>query len=183
MVEVVEKTVFEGVISFMRDLGFFKVFLPFLLSFILMYAILDKTKVLGTDNGKPDGDPKRNINAIASFCIGLFVVGSQAVVGVINQALAHIVVVLLVSVFFIVAVSVFLTEGQIDFANDPYKDWLKFFMILIFIVFILIFLGALGWLSPIWEWLKANWKEDFVATIIFLLAIAAFIWLIARKEE
>ncbi len=183
MVEVVKTTVFEGIISFMRDLGFFKVFLPFLLSFVLMYAILDKTKVLGTDNGKPDGEPKRSINSIVAFCVGLFVVGSQLVVAVINQALAHIVVVLLVSVFFLTTVSVFLQGGHIDFTQEDYKKWLLFFMVLIFIIFILIFLGALGWLSPAWEWLKVNWKQDYVATVLFLLGIAGFIWLITRKEE
>lgn len=181
MPEVVDETVFEGIISFMRDLGFFKVLLPFLLSFVLVYAILDKTKVLGTEDGKDDGDPKRSINAIVALCIGLFVVGSQLVVAVINQALANIVVVLLISVFFIMAVSVFLTGGQLDFQSDDYKHWLLFFMVAIFIIFVLIFLHALGWLSPMWEWLKANWNKDYVATILFLLGIAAFIALITRE--
>ena len=180
MPEVVEETVFEGIISFMRELGFFKVLIPFLLSFVLIYAILDKTKILGTEDGKPDGSPKRSLNSIVSFTVAIFVIGSQAVVGIINQALANIVVVILLVVFFLMTVSIFLKEGQVDLAKD-YKGWMKFFMVLIFIIFLLIFLAAMGWLSVIIDWIKDNWNKDYVATVLFLLAIAAFIFFITRE--
>jgi magnesium-transporting ATPase (P-type) len=178
---VEEPTLFEGVISFMRDLGFFKVIIPFLLSFTLIYAILDKTKVLGVEPGTKD-EPKRSLNAIIAFCVGLFVVGTELVVGVINEVLANMVIVILLLVFFLMTISVFMKDGgTYDLTTSPWV--IGSLGTGIFLVFTLIFLAALGWLTPILEWVEKNWKQDFVATIVFLLGIAGFIWFLTKEPS
>lgn len=175
-------TVFEGIISFMRSLGFFKVVLPFLLTFALVYAILDKTMVLGVEHGTKD-EPKRSLNAIIAFCVALFVVGSTRVVALINEALANIVVVILLLVFFLATVSVFMKDGgTFDFTKE-HKWVFVSLVVAVFIVFLLIFLAAIGWLEPTWNWLRANWNEDYVATIIFLIGISVFIGFLVRPEK
>ena len=99
---MVEETVFRGVIEFFGELGIYDVVLPFLLVFTIVFAILEKTRVLGTEeiNGKKYS--KKNLNAIASFVIAFLVVASTKLVAVINQALANIVLLLLLVVFFLV---------------------------------------------------------------------------------
>ena len=39
---------FRGVIEFLGDMGVYDVILPFLLVFTIVFAILEKTKILGT---------------------------------------------------------------------------------------------------------------------------------------
>ncbi len=41
------ETVFRSAISFLNDIGLYDVVLPFLLVFTLVFAILEKTKLLG----------------------------------------------------------------------------------------------------------------------------------------
>jgi len=177
-----DETVFDGIISFMRNLGFFKVVLPFLLTFALVYAILDKTMVLGKEAGTQD-EPKRSLNAIIAFCIALFVVGSTRVVALINEVLANIVVVILLLVFFLATVSVFMKDGgTFDFTQEHKWVFISL-VVLVFIVFLLIFLSALGWLEPMWNWIRANWRQDYVATIIFLIGISIFIGFLVKPAK
>jgi hypothetical protein len=69
-----EATVFGGVIDFITRLGFYDVLLPFLLTFTIVYAILDKTKVFGVEKIGEDKVGKRNLNSIVAFVMGLLVV-------------------------------------------------------------------------------------------------------------
>ena len=64
-----DTTGFRGVIVFLEKLGVYDVVLPFLLVFTIVFAILEKTRVLGTDDidGKPW--PKKNLNAVVAFVV------------------------------------------------------------------------------------------------------------------
>ena len=51
-------------------------FLPFVFVYIILYAVLEKTKVLGTENEKP----RRNLNSIVAFVIGfIFITAASRV--------------------------------------------------------------------------------------------------------
>ncbi|MBW3011153.1 hypothetical protein KY326_02970 [Candidatus Woesearchaeota archaeon] len=181
---MVEQTVFGGVVEFMRRLGFYDVILPFLLVFALLYAILDKTKVLGEES---PGEPKRSLNAIVAFAIAVLVVGATKVVSIINQAIANFVIVIVVVAFFLITISLFVGEGGImkfTKAGEPGHKWFIYvFLPGIFIVILLIILHAIGWLQRIMDFLGANWKEEWVATILFLIGIAVFIGIIVRSDR
>ena len=45
---MVEDTAFTGVLSFLERFGFYDIVLPFLLVFTIVFAVLEKTKILGT---------------------------------------------------------------------------------------------------------------------------------------
>ncbi|MCK4670714.1 MAG: hypothetical protein KAT43_05935 [Nanoarchaeota archaeon] len=60
----------EGAIKFLVRLGLLDVVLPFLLTFVLVYALLEKTKVLGEE----DGQPKKRLNIIVALIAGLLFV-------------------------------------------------------------------------------------------------------------
>src|SRR3989338_6986549 len=62
-------TPFRQVIEFFDTIGLFDVVLPFLLVFTIVFAILEKTKVLGTEEIDGKKYTKKNLNAIASFVI------------------------------------------------------------------------------------------------------------------
>ena len=56
------ETVLGGAVDFLQDFGFFDVVLPFLLVFTLVFGILEKTKIFGTEKVGDKEYPKKNIN-------------------------------------------------------------------------------------------------------------------------
>ena len=70
-------TVFDPAVRFLADLGVFEVLIPFMLSFTLVYAILQKTQVLGREK---DGSSKKNINAMIAFAVSFIFVASLQLV-------------------------------------------------------------------------------------------------------
>jgi hypothetical membrane protein len=172
-----ETTVFGGVIDFIARLGFYDVILPFLLTFTLVYAILDKTKVFGTEEGKG----KKNLNSIVAFVMGLLVVFVKPLVRAINEALANIVVLMLIGVFFMVLVGIFLKEGAFSLQEGKEtKYWYIFFIFFMFIGIVFIFLHAFRvadgrtWLQVIGDFIKASWTSAAAASVLFVIGIVLF---------
>ena len=62
---MVEESVFRGIISLFTKLGVYDIILPFLLVFTIMFAILEKTKILGSEKIEGREVTKKNINANA----------------------------------------------------------------------------------------------------------------------
>ena len=113
---------------FLRDFGLFDVVLPFLLVFAIVFAILEKTKILGQEEG---GAPKRNINSIVSFVIALLVVSTNKIVTALNEALPNIVLLVVILVSFLLLIGVFSKSEELDF-YAKHKGWYRFFMVIIF---------------------------------------------------
>jgi len=67
---------------------FTNIILPFLLIFTVVFAILEKTSILGKD--------KRQINAIVAFVFGLVSIGVPAAVGVISKVIPIIAVIIVI---------------------------------------------------------------------------------------
>ena len=102
-----EVSTFRGVIEFFLDLGIYDVILPFLLVFTIVFAILEKTKVLGTEKVEGEEYPKKNLNAMTAFVVAFLVVLSARLVSLINEAMANVVILMLVAVCFLILIGVF----------------------------------------------------------------------------
>ena len=61
---MVEESIFRGVIDFLAKIGVYDIILPFLLVFTIMFAILEKTKVLGVENVGGNETTKKNLNSM-----------------------------------------------------------------------------------------------------------------------
>ncbi len=175
-----EETVFRGVITFLDKIGVYDVILPFLLIFTIMFAILEKTKVLGMEKIEGREITKKNLNAMVAFVISFFVIASAKLVSVINETLSHVVLLLILVVSFMLLVGVFF--GSKEFTLESYPGWMKFFMVLIFIGIVVIFLNALDWLQYI-AYLFTNWNAEWAATIILLIIVIGFIWFITKEPK
>jgi len=125
-----QDTVFGGVIEFFNRLGVYDIVLPFLLVFSIVFAILDKTKVLGFDEIEGKKYPKKSLNAIVAFVISFLVVASANLVKVINEAVANVVLLLIVLIMFLMLVGTMVGDKEISMENYP--NWMKFFMLLLF---------------------------------------------------
>ena len=162
---------FRGVISLLDRLGVYDIVLPFLLVFTIVFAILEKTKIFGVEKQKDQELTKKNINAMVALIVAFLVVASTRLVAVINEVMANVVLLLILSISFLILVGSFHSDKPFSLENT---GWAMFFMVLMFIGIVLIFLNALGWLQKIWDVIN-DFEQDWAATLIFLVITIAFI--------
>ena len=170
-------------VQFFKDFGLFDIVLPFLLVFAIVYAVLDKTRILGQYTYKGESYPNKNLNAVVAFVVAMLVVAAANIVGVINEALPNIVLLLVVLVSLLLLVGVFFKTGELDLGTT-HKTTVGIFIGLISIGVLLIFLGAIrnedgkSWLEWVFNWIIEQWQGPIFASIlIFILAIATIVWL------
>lgn len=179
-----EESMFRGVISFLDKLGVYDIILPFLLVFTLVFAILEKTKILGIEKVKDQEYTKKNINAMVAFVVAFLVIASTQLVAVISSVMANVVLLLILAVCFLMLVGAFYGDKQFSLENSP--KWIKFLMIFMFIGVVVIFLNALDWLQYVFGafyLLFINWNAEWAASIIFLLVIIGFIWYVTHDAK
>lgn len=169
---MVAEPAFRGVIEFLARIGIYDVVLPFLLVFTLVYAIFEKTKVLGVEEIDGKKYSRKNLNAMIAFVVALLVVASTKLVGIINEVLANTVLLLILAVFFLLLVGSFFKSEEEVFLE---KGWKTVFMIIMFIGIILIFFHAIGWLGTFWDAISGNistaWIGGLILVVIIILAI------------
>ncbi|MBI2654123.1 hypothetical protein HYX02_04905 [Candidatus Woesearchaeota archaeon] len=176
-------TPFRQVLEFFDSIGLFDVVLPFLLVFTIVFAIFEKTRVLGTEDIDGKKYTKKNLNAIASFVIAFLVVASSQLVEIITKVSANAVIVLFLSVLFLLLVGSFHKEGEPIYLQG---GWKVVFMIIVFIAIVGIFLDAIKgpdgrtWLERLGDF--AGSGSDEVVGSIVLLALIVFFVVYAMKE-
>lgn|SRR3989338_2319695 len=173
---MVEESAFRGMIGLLNRLGVYDVILPFLLVFTIIFAILEKTKIFGLENGLT----KKNINAMVAFVIAFLVIASTKLVGVINEVMANVVLLVILGVCFLLLVGVFF--GDKEFTLENFPTWTKLFMVLMFLGIVVIFLNALGWLQTIFDILN-NLNADWAASLVFIVIIIGFIIWITQSPK
>ena len=151
---MVEESLFRGVISLLDKIGVYDIILPFLLVFTIVFAILEKTKALGTEKIGGNELTKKNLNSMVAFVVAFLVIASTQLVAVISQVMANVVLLLILAICFLMLVGVFFGTGEI-------------------------FLNALDWLKYIF-YLFQYWDAEWAATIFFFLVILGFIYYIIR---
>src|SRR3989344_8866636 len=104
---VAEALKLEGFVRTLENWGLTDVMLPFLLIFVIVYAILQKTKILG--------EGRKNLNVIIAVVVGLLVViphvtgrfpADSDPVLIINDALPQVSIVLVAVVFLLILIGV-----------------------------------------------------------------------------
>jgi len=176
-------SVFGESIQFLAKLGIYDVVLPFLLVFTIVFAILEKTKIMGTEKGKDDRDyTKKNLNAMVAFVMGFFVVASAQLVAVINKTMSQVFILLLLVICFLMLAGAFHQQTKEGFfLTGGYKN---VFMVIVFAGIIAIFLNALGWLELIYDFLRDHWNSSYVAAVIFILIIIGFmVWIMKDPAD
>src|SRR3989338_2264391 len=179
----VSVTPFRQVLQFFDSIGLFDVVLPFLLVFTIVFAILEKTKVLGAEDIEGKKYTKKNLNAIASFVMAFLVVASSELVEIITTVSSQAVVVLFLSVLFLLLVGSFYKEGEPVFLEG---GWKIVFMIIVFIAIIGIFLNAIKtedgrtWLERLGDFTGTGGDE--LAGSLILLALVVLFIIYATKD-
>ena len=156
-------------INFLNDFGLYDVILPFLLVFTVVFAILEKTKILGTTTVEGQTVTMKNQNAMVAFVMAFLVVASTQLVAVINTFMANVVL----SAFY---------GSDAEFTLKDSPGWMQVFTILIFIGISAIFLDSMDWLEPIIG-LFTNFEGEWMSSLVFLVVLGGFVWFITREEK
>ena len=178
---------FSTGIQFLDRLGVYEVLLPFLLVFTIVFAILEKTKIFGTETVNGSEYSKKNLNSLFAFVTSFLVVASSRLVAAINEALANMTILLLLGVSFLILVGVFHTgKDEFELKDGPFKTILMWLM---FVGISLIFLHALKtengtpWLYYAWNFTVRNINTGAMgALIVTILTIGMMLW-ITRSDD
>ncbi len=180
-----EASVFGGIIQFFDQLGIYDVVLPFILVFTIVFAILEKTKLLGMEEIEGKKYTRKNLNAMLAFCVSFLVVASSKLVAIVTNVSSQMVVLLLAAVFFLLLVGSFYKEGE-DVALKG--GWRTLFMVIMFLGLLIIFLEAIPTKSgtPVLEWfwsyMVSHWSSTAVASVLLMAGIVIFIMWITKTE-
>lgn len=175
----------QGTLDFLGDIGLYDVVLPWLLVFSIVFAILEKTKVLGTEEFDGKKFTKKSLNSIVAFAIAFLVIASAELVEVLVKVSSQIVVLLFLSILFLLLVGSFLKEGDPVFLEG---GWKITFMIIMFVGIVGIFLSALktssgdSWLEAIGNYARGS-DDQVVGSIVLLVIMVIFITFIVREPK
>ena len=177
---------FRDTIQFFADLGVYDVILPFLLVFTIVFAVLEKTRIFGTEELGGVKYTKKNLNSIVAFVAAFLVIASTRLVAAINESVANVVLLLMVSICFLLLIGSFYKEGE---PVSLEGKWRKFFMVIMFIGVVAIFLQAIkmdsgeGVLTFILDWIRSTWDSAFTSAVILIVIAVVFILYITADQR
>jgi len=166
---------FNEFLRWLDSYGVADVLLPFLLIFLIVFATLQKTKILG--------EGKKNFNVMFALIMGLAVVFPHVlgvgpdIVPIINNALPHISLIAVGVIMFLFIVGVWGTKIQI--AGTGVGTWV---VIISLILVIYIFGAAAGWGWVIPQWLNWAVDSDVLAIFIIIIIFGIVINFITKEE-
>lgn len=159
----------------LESYGLTDALLPFLLIFTIMFAMLQKTKILGAG--------KKNFNVMIAFIIAALVViphitgsypGRYDLVEILNTALPDVSIVVVAVVMALLLIG--LLGGEAKWMGGSLSGGIAIFA---FIGVIYIFGGAAGWWNNIGlRW----WSGDTMTLIIVILVFALVIWYVTKED-
>jgi len=164
---------FQEFFQRLEDFGMTDALLPFLLIFVILFAMLQKTKILG--------EGKKNFNVIISTIIALLVViphvtnsypPNRDVVEIINSSLPHISMLMVAVIMALLLIG--LMGGEAKWLGGSLSGWIA---VLAFLIVIYVFGGSMGvWENSLYRW----WGSDTTSVIIIILIFAIVVWYITR---
>ncbi|MEM2115389.1 MAG: hypothetical protein QW524_00265 [Candidatus Woesearchaeota archaeon] len=180
---------FGNSLLFLARLGFFDVILPFLLIFTLLYAVLDRTNILGYFT-KTETVRKKNLNAIVAFSIAFLVISSAKAVSFLVSFIPKVMIIfIIISLLVILAASLYGYSGEDQFKIDPkYRKW---FLIAVFVsVGVILFMVIdfneilsnpnINFLRLLFGRISIDWEDVFYGILMLALTLGA-IWLVVRE--
>ncbi len=175
------ETVLGGAITFLQEFGFFDVILPFLLVFTIVFGILEKTKLFGTEEINGKQYPRKNINAMIAFVIGFFVIAAKEITGMIQVAVPQIVLILIALICLIMLIGP-MVSGKEELNIFKEHKWLFYTLMAIFLVaVILIFFDVIGWLDALIEYFSTGGYFWSIIIVFLAIVFGAIAFVVTRE--
>jgi len=171
---------FQNFFISLERVGFVDVLLPFLLIFTVIFAVLDKTKIMG--------EGKRNMNVAIALIFALIVVIPHVTgnfpagydpVKIINSALPSVSLVVIAVIALMILIGVFAHDRIMLGVTAP--GWIGFISV---VVLVFIFGSSAGWWSGGFiAWIDGIFGSDILAIVIMLLVFGIIIAFVTGGGE
>ena len=137
--------------------------LPFVLVFAVVFAILEKTKIFGSD--------KRQIDAIVALVIGLITISFAYATNIIVSLVPFLSVSAIIILIFMILYGMVFNEGKFEM-----HDWMKYgFGLIAFIAVVIAVLIVTG----AWDYLFETWFTEADGGSLLVNAIVIVVVIIA----
>ena len=155
---------------------FSEVILPFVLVFTVVFAILQKSQILGKE--------KKQIDAIVSLSIGLIVISYANAVGIITDLMPFLAVSTIIILVFLIMYGMVFKEGEFEIGKNAKKVFGGLAATSV-VIAVLILTGT-------WDYIKDTWfggeSQSIVVTniiffVILIVAVAIVLSTGKKKEE
>jgi hypothetical protein len=162
----------------LENLGMTDALLPFLLIFTVIFAVLQKSNILG--------EGKRNFNVIVSTVISLMVViphvtgsypANRDVIDIMNGALPQISIVVVAILMALLLIGIL--GGEAKWMGGSLSGVIA---LIAFAVVVYVFGAEAGWWANYprdWRW----WGSDTSSVVLIILVFAIVIWYITREPS
>jgi uncharacterized membrane protein YecN with MAPEG domain len=180
-----ETTTLDNAIQFLRAFGFFNVVLPFLLIFTIVFGVLEKTKIFGTEKFKDETVPRRNLNSVVSFCIAFFVVAASNVVELLQVSLPIIALVLVAIIVFLLLFGSMMNTEELKEGISLWKakGFKRTFVTIISLAVLAILLAGFGLLDDLVNYVGSNLTGTFITSLVLLIILVGAIWFVAGSRD
>lgn len=146
--------------------------LPFLLIFAVVFAILEKTKLLGED--------KKQVNAIVAFVVGLIFVSAIYPKQVVGNLILFLTVALIVLFVFLLLYG-FVAAGDKGFEVEGWMKWIA--VVIIFVAVVIATVWATGTDSMLWNLLFGqSWSTTMWTNVLFVAVLIGVIVFILKYK-
>ena len=178
---------FSNVIENLRNIGFYDIFLPFILVYAVVFAILEKSGIFEKEGSEKNS---RTVNAVIAFVFGLFVVASIQAVKYIQSLIVNIVVFLIFILTTLIALGfIFGKDFFAHMFHDKDGKPNKRIIWTVGGIVVAVAVGILFAVLGVWDWLfgligkVAVTGEDIATIIVFILVIGVLIWVSKGSDE
>ena len=147
--------------------------LPFLLVFTLVFAVLEKSKLLG--------DNKNQINAIIGFVTGLIFIAFPYARDIVIKLIPFMAVVLVILFVFMLLYGFMAGKKEGDVLGSKLKNTIGFVIIVSVVIAVLVFTGT--W-NNIWNYMNSSGNANTIwVNLFFVLIVAAGIWAVFSNTK
>ncbi len=164
---------FQNAIYYLEYWGLTDVILPFILIFTIVFAVLQKAKLFGTESKK--------YNLIVSLAISLLVVIPHVtgryppgadVIDIMNAAIPSVAIIIVAIIMFLILIGIFGAEAS-------WGGWMSGLVLIFSIIAVIwIFGKAADWWHYMPFWLS---DPDVQALVIIILIFGIIIWFVTAE--
>lgn len=142
--------------------------LVFLLVFTLVFAVLQKSKILG--------DGKSQIDALIALAIGLMVVTVGYATSLIRQLVPFLAVSLVIILVFLLLVGIFFKAGEFKLSGGV----ITAFGILAFIAVVIAVISFSGGWALIEKYISGTQGGQIFSNVVLLAVVGAAVWIVIK---
>jgi hypothetical protein len=171
---------FQDLFINLEQWGFLDVVLPFILVFTIIFATLQKTKILG--------EGKKQYNVIVAMVMGMAFVFPHATgsylgmigfdpVDVLNQVLPQVSIILIAIIMVLLIIGVF--GNNLDFAGTSLSGWI----VLASLLAVGAIFGSATGLFNLPNWLYFLQDPQVQSLVVMILVFGLIIWFVTRDDK